>query len=233
MTGWLRHIKTGYNRDMEYAFILLFLYASYLSIEKYVHTGSVLKWRGGQRPASGLPVKEEPAEPREETSEEAVIGRSRYRLWQSPPVDEEYAISEKRTDTVMKEKKASVSEFPNPFGRPEDGEVPERYEITGYVERPDPHRARGVTFDDMDLLSRFMTTDHLSEPEQSHARQTLERLEGTNVERLLQAGILGSDETLKRYIGLYVDSGREPPLLAGKNRESIIKDFDIMDFIPR
>ena len=37
---------------MEYAFILLFLYASYLSIEKYVHTGSILKWRGGQRPAS-------------------------------------------------------------------------------------------------------------------------------------------------------------------------------------
>jgi hypothetical protein len=143
---------------MEYAFILLFLYASYLSIEKYVHTGSVLKWRGGQRPASGLPVKEEPAEPREETSEEAVIGRSRYRLWQSPPMDEEYAMSEKRTDTAMKEKKVPVPEFPAPFGRPEEGEVPERYEITGYVERPDPHRARGVTFDDMDLLSRFMTT---------------------------------------------------------------------------
>lgn len=31
---------------MEYAFILLFLYASYLSVEKYVHTGSILKWRG-------------------------------------------------------------------------------------------------------------------------------------------------------------------------------------------
>ena len=124
---------------MEYAFILLFLYASYLSVEKYVHTGSVLKWRGGQRPASGLPVKEEPAEPREETSEEAVIGRSRYRLWQSPPMDEEYAMSEKRTDTTMKGRKAPVPEFPAPFGRPEDGEVPERYEITGYVERPDPH----------------------------------------------------------------------------------------------
>ena len=25
----------------------------------------------------------------------------------------------------------------------------------------------------------------------------------------------------------------EPPLLAGKDRESIIRDFDIMDFIPR
>ena len=111
--------------------------------------------------------------------------------------------------------------------------MPERYEITGYVERPDPHRARGVTFDDMDLLSRFMTTDRLSEPEQSHARQTLERLEGTDMERILQAGILGSDETLKRYMKLYVDSDREPPLLAGKDRESIIRDFDIIDFIPR
>ena len=214
---------------MEYAFILLFLYASYLSIEKYVHTGSVLKWRGGQRPASGLPVKEEPAEAREE----AVIGRSRYRLWQSPPMDEEDTTGENRTDTAMKAGKAPVPGFPDPFGRLEDGEVPERHEITGYVERPDPHRARGVTFDDMDLLSRFMTTDRLSEPEQSHARQTLERLEGTDMERILQAGILGSDETLKRYMKLYVDSDREPPLLAGKDRESIIRDFDIMDFIPR
>ena len=148
-------------------------------------------------------------------------------------MDGEYAMSEKRTDTAMKGRKAPVPEFPAPFGRPEEGEVPERYEITGYVERPDPHRARGVTFDDMDLLSRFMATDRLSEPEQSHARQTLERLKGTDMERILQAGILGSDETLKRYMELYVDSDREPTLLAGKDRESIIRDFDIMDFIPR
>lgn len=219
---------------MEYAFILLFLYASYLSVEKYVHTGSVLKWRGGQRPASGPPVKEEPAEPREETFEEAVIGRSRYRLRQFPPMDEVDMTGENRTDTAMKAGKTPVPGFPDPFGRLEDGEVPERHEITGYVERPDPHRARGVTFDDMDLLSRFMTTDRLSEQERSHARQALERLEGTNVERILQAGILGSDERLKRYMRLYVDSDREPPLLAaGKDRESIIRDFDITDFIPR
>ena len=78
-----------------------------------------------------------------------------------------------------------------------------------------------------------MTTDRLSEQEQSHARQTLERLEGTDMERILQAGILGSDERLKRYMRLYVDSDKEPPLLAGKDRERIIKDFDITDFIPR
>ena len=46
---------------MEYAFILLFLYASYLSIEKYVHTGSILKWRGNRRSASSFPIKEKPA----------------------------------------------------------------------------------------------------------------------------------------------------------------------------
>jgi hypothetical protein len=60
---------------MEYAFILLFLYASYLSIEKYVHTGSILKWRGNRRSASSFPIKEKPAEAQEEASEEAVIGR--------------------------------------------------------------------------------------------------------------------------------------------------------------
>ena len=125
--------------------------------------------------------------------------------------------------------KGACARIPRSFRKAGGGGGAERYEITGYVERPDPHRARGVTFDDMDLLSRFMTTDHLSEPEQSHARQTLERLEGTDMERILQAGILGSDETLKRYMELYVDSDREPPLL----RESIIRDFDIMDFIPR
>ena len=31
---------------MEYLFIILFIYASYLSIEKYVHTGSIFTWRG-------------------------------------------------------------------------------------------------------------------------------------------------------------------------------------------
>ena len=97
---------------MEYAFILLFLYTSYLSVEKYVHTGSVLKWRGGQRPASGLPVKEEPAEPREKTSEEAVIGRSRYRLWQSPPMDEEYAMSD---GYDHEREKGTRARIPRPF----------------------------------------------------------------------------------------------------------------------
>ena len=64
------------------------------------------------------------------------------------------------------------------------------------------------------------------------ARETLNRLEGTNVERILQAGILGSNEKLKRYMKLYVDSNEEPTLLLRKDRDTIIRDFDIADFIP-
>ena len=71
---------------MEYAFILLFLYASYLSIEKYVHTGNILKWRGGQRPASALPVKENRRNHgrkrlRKLSSAEAGTGYGNPRLW--------------------------------------------------------------------------------------------------------------------------------------------------------
>lgn len=214
---------------MEYAFIFLFLYASYLSIEKYVHIGSVFRWRGKQRSVSAPLVMEKPAA---ETPEGFVTGKSRYRLWQSPPMDEGDVLSEKRDETSVKEPEVPVPEFPELFSKPEDEEIPERYEITGYVERPDPHHARGVTFDDMDLLSKFLTTDHLSEPEQSHARQTLKRLEGTNIERLLQSGILGNNEGLERYIRLYVDCGEKPPLLLKKDKDSIIHDFDVTDFIP-
>lgn len=31
---------------MEYILLILFLYASYLTIEKYVHTGHIFDWRG-------------------------------------------------------------------------------------------------------------------------------------------------------------------------------------------
>ena len=41
---------------------------------------------------------------------------------------------------------------PSPSSGEEKEEIPERYEITGYVQRSNPHRATGVTFDDMDQM---------------------------------------------------------------------------------
>lgn len=218
---------------MEYAFIILFLYASYLSIEKYVHTGSLLSWRGRRKRVSSPPAENNRDSGRKETG---VIGRS---LYNRPNMTETAGQPQDIPDGYMAESVSPASdsggyssETPDPFGQLENGDLPERYEITGYVERPDPHRARGVTFDDMDMLERIMTTDETSPSEQSHARETLNRLEGTNVERILQAGILGSNEKLKRYMKLYVDSNEEPTLLLRKDRDTIIRDFDIADFIP-
>ena len=49
---------------MEYLFIILFIYASYLSIEKYVHTGSIFTWRGRKdRKESGYARAMHPANP--------------------------------------------------------------------------------------------------------------------------------------------------------------------------
>ena len=100
---------------------------------------------------------------------------------------------------------------PSPSSGEEKEEIPERYEITGYVQRSNPHRATGVTFDDMDMIEKAMASDELTEAEQEQARQTFQKLEGTNMERVLQASVLGSSDKLKRYMRLYVDRGERIP----------------------
>lgn len=119
----------------------------------------------------------------------------------------------------------------SPSSGEEKEEIPERYEITGYVQRSNPHRATGVTFDDMDMIEKAMASDELTEAEQEQARQTFQKLEGTNMERVLQASVLGSSDKLKRYMRLYVDKG-EPHLLTGKNRDDILREFDIREHVP-
>lgn len=212
---------------MDYAFILLFLYASYLSIEKYVHTGRLLEWRGKRKTTPVSPMKETPETDKPDGD---IIGKSLYRMRQIPDTGNRETPTETTGSLAFGIKEGL--EAPDPFGRLESEDIPERYEITGYVERPDPHRPKGVSFDDMDLLSKIMDGGQSSEEEQSHARQTLKRLDGTNMERILQASVLGSDEKLKRYMRLYVDSEEEPTLLVKKDSESIVRDFDIAEFIP-
>ena len=77
-----------------------------------------------------------------------------------------------------------------------------------------------------------MASDELTEAEQEQARQTFQKLEGTNMERVLQASVLGSSDKLKRYMRLYVDRG-EPQLLTGKNRDDILREFDITEHVPQ
>ena len=245
---------------MEYLFIILFIYASYLSIEKYVHTGSIFTWRGrkDRKERRATPVTIHPAA---SSSETEIIGKSRYQIRQSLTIDDNSGQPEsgiEKSDTFTPEKKTEPvlrvrepldknTEVPAPFQKlnypeidymreasPSSGEekeeIPERYEITGYVQRSNPHRATGVTFDDMDMIEKAMASDELTEAEQEQARQTFQKLEGTNMERVLQASVLGSSDKLKRYMRLYVDRG-EPHLLTGKNRDDILREFDIREHV--
>ena len=72
---------------MEYLFIILFIYASYLSIEKYVHTGSIFTWRGrkDRKERRATPVTIHPAA---SSSETEIIGKSRYQIRQSLTIDD-------------------------------------------------------------------------------------------------------------------------------------------------
>lgn len=247
---------------MEYLFIILFIYASYLSIEKYVHTGSIFSWRGRKE------TKPKPAavHPAISPSEAEIIGKSHYRMRQSLTIDDnnrqpESGIEKSDTFTPAKEtepvlrahetlgKNTKSPEVPAPFQRlnypeidyiqessPSSGEekevIPERYEVTGYVQRSNPNRATGVTFDDMDMIEKVMTSDGPTETEQEQARQTFQKLEGTNMEKVLQASILGSSDKLKRYMSLYIDR-EDPPLLNGKDKDDILREFDITEFVPQ
>nr|WP_252200163.1 hypothetical protein [Bacteroides xylanisolvens] len=183
---------------MEYLFIILFIYASYLSIEKYVHTGSIFTWRGrkDRKERRATPVTIHPAA---SSSETEIIGKSRYQIRQSLTIDDnsgqpESGIEksdtftpEKKTEPVLRvreplDKNTKFPEVPAPFQKlnypeidymreasPSSGEekeeIPERYEITGYVQRSNPHRATGVTFDDMDMIEKAMASDELTEAE--------------------------------------------------------------------
>ncbi len=249
---------------MEYLFIILFIYASYLSIEKYIHTGGIFFWRGGKEKKEhrGSPTV---IHPEISPAEAEIIGKSRYRMRQSLTMDDNSGQSEsgiekrdtftpeKETGPVLRahetlEKNTKYPEVPVPFQRlnypeidymqedsPSSGEekeeISERYEITGYVQRSNPHRATGVTFDDLDMIEKVMTSDGSTETEQEQARQTFRKLEGTNMERVLQASVLGSSDRLKRYMRLYVDKG-EPHLLTGKNKDDILREFDITEHVP-
>lgn len=249
---------------MEYLFIILFIYASYLSIEKYVYTGNIFTWRG-RKYKKERPATPAATHPEITASEAEIIGKSRYQMRQALTIDDNSGqlelgmeksdtfTPEKEIEPVLRahetlEKNTKFPEVPAPFQKlnypeinylqevsPSSGEekeeIPERYEITGYVQRSNPHRATGVTFDDIDMIEKAMVSDELTETEQEQARQTFQKLEGTNMERVLQASVLGSSDKLKRYMRLYVDRG-EPHLLTGKNKDDILREFDITKHVP-
>lgn len=105
---------------MEYLFILLFIYASYLSIEKYVHTGGIFTWRGGKdkKEYRAAPAAIHPETP---LSEAGIIGKSRYRMRQSLTMDDNSGQAEsdiEKSDTFTPEKETGpVPRAHEPFDK--------------------------------------------------------------------------------------------------------------------
>lgn len=129
------------------------------------------------------------------------------------------------------ERAGSISE--SRTGTPPDPDnLPERDEVIGYVPR-DPKRpkATGVMFDEMEAVHRVLEGDQPTPQQtQAQARDTFRRLEGTNMERILRASILGSSEKLQRYMNLYL-SRPAPRSMTRTTKESILGLFDIEEFV--
>lgn len=263
--------------------ILLFLYSSYLTLEKYVVTGYVFRPRTSRetKPDTADGHDERPA--REVPQEQELIGASHFQAGQSaPPQDYSGQVTRQMvqpTDngvTFTGRKNLPLSETAsfdfrplpggsaatprqNLFHIPSDrsfspsetllphrrehplsapsevslygNDIPERDQVLGYAERENPHRATGISFDDMEAVEKSLCSDTCTEGQKEQARGAFRRLEGTDMERLLRASILGSSEKLKRYMDLYIgqNDGRRP--LTRKTKESILGIFDIEEYV--
>lgn len=115
----------------------------------------------------------------------------------------------------------------------EDPQIPERYETIGYVERDDPHRARGVTFESLEVVDKVMEGDHITNDEHTVALETLERLKGTDMGKLLQSAIAGSNEKVKRYINIFVDAGYKTGEQQEPTSEEILGKYRLDDILER
>lgn len=262
--------------------ILLFLYSSYLTLEKYIVTGHIFRPRtsGKNTPET---IKERSEQVAAEVSEgQELIGASRFRPGQPPtPVDypgqalrqgaqpADHGVTFTGRNDLPSSEAASIgfrsqpegpSEAPrqnlfpiqnnNPqlpsetlpprwTGQPLPGidelplyrnDIPERGQVLGYTERENPHRATGVSFDDLDAVEQSLGSDDCTEEQKEQARGAFRRLEGTDMERLLRASILGSSEKLKRYMDLYLGQSEGRPLTR-KTKESILGIFDIEEYV--
>lgn len=262
--------------------ILLFLYSSYLTLEKYIVTGHIFRPRTSEENKPGR-VEEPDEHPSMKTGQEQeLVGASRFRAGQSPtPQDYSGQASQQVvqpadkgvTFTGWKDLPPSETASPgfplqaeryleaprqnlfpiqnnNPqppaetlpprwTGQPLPGidelplyrdDIPERGQVLGYTERENPHRATGVSFDDLDAVERSLGSDTCTEQQKEEARGAFRRLEGTDMERLLRASILGSSEKLKRYMDLYLGQSEGRPLTR-KTKESILGVFDIEEYV--
>lgn len=251
--------------------IVLILYSSYLTLEKYVVTGRIF---GARRKLSDHLPEQIDAQPVEPMPQD-LIGRSRFGIGQSVTngdISRQHALIGDNIDIFTPQTQPLLprvsSEQPIPqsnfskaeqhlspvsengfvssqdidrknidadhlFGEQKKNEHSEVFveEMGLDSETTTGRRAQGITFGDMEALHHVLDGDQQVSPQmQAVVRETFRRLEGTNVERLLRASILGSSEKLQRYMDLYL-TAPAVPTSKQKTKESILGLFDIEEFV--
>lgn len=238
---------------MTIVFIVLLVYASYLSLEKYITTGHLFRVR---RSSEIHRLKESDnirQEPEVEILASDVIGKSSYHVGQVVTnADNKRQVAPKakqeRIFTMQRQPTNPPPDFPNSIIR-DDGlteiralpfsadashydleDIPERDDVFGYAPKGHTSRTTGVTLDELDAVRQVIETDDADIKTKDRARSALHRLKDTDVERIMRASILGSSEKLKRYMDLYIT---QPPVrpLSKKTKETILGMFDIEEFV--
>lgn len=287
--------------------VILFLYASYLTLEKYVVTGHIFGSRSFPESQSSHDTTQSPAPEETPPLQDELVGESHFRIGQSghTKTNADYSgqVVPQEVQHSNIESNLAARHFPPPptavpavppwpqqpsnsgsgFERqhnpntainreqqlpgilPDDSEFrawreallrhqreaeeitsrtspgtdesehlksdmfPERSEIIGQVERENPHQATGVTFDDMEAVENALIRDDISLQQKEQAMKAFSKLEGTDMDRLMRASILGSSEKIKRYMDLYIGSEIRP--LSRKTKESILDIFDIEEYV--
>lgn len=115
----------------------------------------------------------------------------------------------------------------------DDSEIPERYQTIGYVEKDDPNKAEGVTFESLDIVDRVMEGGDITNDEQKVAVETLERLRGTDMGKLLESTIAGSNKRVKRFINIFVDAGYKIEESQEPTSEDILSRYRLDDILEK
>lgn len=159
---------------------------------------------------------------------EGIIDKDLYEKWRRSredrfPPDERAERSPAPEPRVEQDKEEDITIVP----AVQLQDVPERYETIAFVERENPHKAEGVTFDGLNTVEKILKDeDPLTQPEEELAMETMTRLRGTNMERMLMARIEGSSEKIRRNMDIFL-TGRDR--IAAGETSGELTDKDILD----
>ena len=218
--------------------IILFIYSSYLTLEKYIVTGHIFRLRKNdispREPAPGnIPESEETPEV---TAPENIVGKSNFQIGQSATI----ADNSGQEEVLQTQLPENIFTF-TPQSPSQQSLQPT---FPSWLQQSGQGFGRGNNQNQQDNNAEFPLKFPPSDSEYqrwwnlwgkqqeypSDAATMSQLLKGTDMERLLRANILGSSQKIKRYMDLYIGQNGGRPLTQ-KTKETILDIFDIEEYV--